>query len=169
MAGDTLKAPGFSAAQRSLWSPWALLPGHPEGTSARGGSTGQPRGIASHHQWRELARLAGAPPSCWPGGDPPCPHSRPDPALPPERRCHLTRSWQAAPSVALMGAGRSGLLPALHLRSSRLDRGSEFLYRSGWQRFSSPGGGGGVGGRKEVKNVFGEALLCILALFMRHS
>lgn len=47
-----------------------------------------------------------------------------------------------------MGAGRSGLVPALHFHGSKADRMSEFLYRLWWRWFSllvEEGGGKGEG------------------------
>lgn len=49
-----------------------------------------------------------------------------------------------------MGAGRSGLVPALHLGSSQVDRMSKFLYRFGWQWFASQRRGQGRGTWKTV-------------------
>lgn len=77
--------------------------------------------------------------------------------LPPSRcasqDAHQQRPSTRARSEALMGAGRSGMVPALHLPSRQVDRMSEFLYRFWWQRFSSPVVDGGVGGR-EMENIF---------------
>jgi len=50
-----------------------------------------------------------------------------------------------------MGAGRSGLVPALHFHGSKADRMSEFLYRLWWRWFSllvEEGGG------REKENIF---------------
>lgn len=54
-----------------------------------------------------------------------------------------------------MGDGRSGMVPALHLQSSQVDRMSKFLYRFWWQRFSSlAAGGGGERKQRDMENIF---------------
>lgn len=118
-----------------------------EGRSTRGPqwshrAAPQQRGATVPHlqvgKWRHLPRNEAATcrARCRLGFALPSPCS-PKKAAPIPRRPGAQR--------ALMGAGRSGLVPALHFHSSEADRMSEFLYRFGWRWFALPVEEGGKG------------------------